>query len=396
MTNSSDVKKHAEFGPSKAHRLVPCPGSLAFCADMPDKSSADADLGTRAHKAAELLLNGTPFNAAFVSEYGYEMSQAVRSYADFIGTRQGTLMVEVELPLDRITGEEGAVGTADSVIVGEDYIEVHDYKHGVGVKVYADGNPQLEMYGLAALDKFGSLFGPFKEVRMFIHQPRLGHVDHVAISAEALYAKRYTFWDAAHLARALKAEGNAAMTRKHLHPGEKQCKFCPGKSVCPELAEYVRVTVGEKFDDLTAEAIDNPVGTLDQDDIATKFGKIALVRLWCNAIEEEAKALANAGLLPGYKMVVSKGGARQWSSAEEAEAAFKSMRLKAEEMYDMKLISPTVAEKLLKSTPKRWKRVEHLIVRGTSSKSLVPLSDPRPAVTPVPEAFEDLTHGGLL
>lgn len=405
-TTSSKVKQHAQFSPSKAHRLVPCPGSLAFCEDYPDKESADAQLGTRAHEAAERLLRGAKYDAVFISEYGVDISQAVITYYDAMMTRHGDLLVEIELPLEGITDEEDAVGTSDAVVLGDGYIEVHDYKHGVGVKVFADDNPQTQMYGLGALDKYAA-FGPFDEVRMFIHQPRLGHLDYAVMSVEALEEKRVVFREAAHVARSLMRANfkgdeieRQRLIAQHMQPGEKQCKFCPGKAACPAFERYVREAVTMKFDDLTEERIAQSVAVQTvgkhEERIADLYRHLGMIEMWVEAVKGEARLLASEGRLPGWKFVEHRAGDRVWSSEEEAVQVLKSMRLRDDQMYSQKLITPAACEKLLKKTPKRWVRMQQLITRGAPAKSLVRDSDPRPAIVATADKFDDESEGGLV
>ena len=62
------------------------------------------------------------------------------------------------------------------------------------------------------------------------------------------------------------------------------------------------------------------------------------------------------------------------------------MRLKKEEMYNFKLISPTQAEKLLKKeSPRRWTKLEALISRADGKPTIAPEADPRPAHIVNPE-----------
>jgi hypothetical protein len=63
------------------------------------------------------------------------------------------------------------------------------------------------------------------------------------------------------------------------------------------------------------------------------------------------------------------------------------MRLKQEQMYNFKLISPTQADKLLaKESPRRWKKVEALVTQRDGSPSVAPESDKRPALVIAPPA----------
>jgi acetyl-CoA carboxylase alpha subunit len=98
--------------------------------------------------------------------------------------------------------------------------------------------------------------------------------------------------------------------------------------------------------------------------------------------------------------VQGRKGARQWADAKAAEDVLKAMRVKAEDMYEMKLISPTTAEKLHKAGvigPRQWPRVQELIVQNEGKPHVAPESDSRPAlvVTPVVEEFADLTTEDL-
>jgi hypothetical protein len=64
------------------------------------------------------------------------------------------------VPIDHITGEYGATGTADAVLVIEwpdntSWIDVWDLKYGCGVEVEAENNEQGMMYALGAIEKTG-------------------------------------------------------------------------------------------------------------------------------------------------------------------------------------------------------------------------------------------------
>ncbi|MNV60229.1 hypothetical protein D3C71_1526840 [compost metagenome] len=68
------------------------------------------------------------------------------------------------------------------------------------------------------------------------------------------------------------------------------------------------------------------------------------------------------------------------------------MRLKVDQMYDFKLISPTTAEKVLKeANPRKWNKLQPLIGRSDGKPSVAPASDKRPALSmAIAEQFEEL------
>ncbi len=56
--------------------------------------------------------------------------------------------------------------------------------------------------------------------------------------------------------------------------------------------------------------------------------------------------------------------------------------------YDQKLISPTTAEKVLKDQPRRWARLQAHITQKSGSPSVVPVADPRQALSPAISSSE--------
>jgi hypothetical protein len=384
-----------------------CPGSVQACADLPDESSKFADEGTAAHfLASECLGRGDePFshlgrtilvsrdgaewlpegwaagNAASSFLVDQDMCLAVRDYVDYVrGVSKatgGALLVEQRLPISSLTGESGAHGTADAVILAEREIIVIDLKYGRGVAVDAEDNEQLQIYALAALREFG-LAQDFDQVRMVIHQPRLGAVSEATLSID----------DLAYFGeRVLEAAGFTQYPDPRLNPSEKACRFCRAKATCPALRDEV------------IEAFDATPVPADQGEqvLADCMGKVDLIEGWCKAVRAEAEARLLAGKpVPGWKLVQGKKGNRKWSSDADAEAMLKAMRIPHDRMYDYAVISPTSAEKLAKAEvigPRQWPRVAALITQAEGKPSVAPESDKRPALvmSAVADAFNDVT-----
>jgi hypothetical protein len=176
-------------------------------------------------------------------------------------------------------------------------------------------------------------------------------------------------------------------------PGEKQCRFCKAKAVCPALAKHVEETIGSDFEAMANPAtpdgdVEYAVETLDNERLGVIYESLDLIDSWAKAVRGRIEhELLNGNVVPGVKLVQGRRGHRQWSSTEEAEALLKSMRLKQKQMYNFKLISPTQADKLLaKESPRRWKKVEALVTQRDGSPSVAPESDKRPALVIAPPA----------
>lgn len=403
---------HAQFSPSSSDRWGACPASVKACEGLPDTAGGDAREGTDAHWLSESLLdayidgkypsngaasavgqtlpNGTVVDADFATYVDEYVDYVIELHKSLAGS---TLMVEQKLPIGLITGERNssdtgpATGTADAVILHGDEIIVIDLKFGRGVEVNAERNPQLGMYGLAATMEY-ELLGDYKTVRCVIVQPRKRHLSEYVWTLEELQAL------GVELAAAVE---NAKSDNPTFMPGEKQCRFCRAKAGCKALQAEVwgathdgsgPSTVGD-FDDLTV-ATPSEVAMCDNDWVGAAMAKVDLIESWCKSIRAEAERRLLAGEpVRGFKLVQGKRGNRQWRDAEEAEATMKAMRVKHDQMYEYKLITPTTAEKLAKAEaigPRQWPKLAALIVQSEGSPSVAPESDKRPALAVVASA----------
>jgi hypothetical protein len=154
----------------------------------------------------------------------------------------------------------------------------------------------------------------------------------------------------------------------------------------------------EEFADM---GVANPKAEDDAEWLGACLTKVDLIEDWCKAIRAEAERRLLAGdKVPGFKVVQGKKGNRQWADAKVAEETLKTMRVKLEDMYDFKLISPTTADKLAKAGtigPRQWPKLQSLITQNEGKPHVAPESDSRPAlvVTPVVEDFNDVTADDL-
>lgn len=441
------MSTHARLSPSGSYRWMTCPGSVAMEDGEPADSSEYSDEGTAAHALAAVCLKEGAHPAAYLGrilevvngvcllgyegptpeklrghaedirrefEVDYDFAAGVNAYVQHIREYAGTtdsglplheLFIEQLLPIGHITGEEGAEGMGDAIIITADgdELQAHDLKFGMGVKVYAKANPQALLYLLGTLKKWP---GNYSRFRVIIHQPRLNHLDEWDCDRATLDAF------AQHAATRAGVAMMAFQTRKDwlplgdslaLVPSDAACSFCKAKAKCPALAKHVTDTVGADFAVLGDLAVngDTTISTMDLIPIDTavlglKLRAVDLIEDWCKAIRAKVEgALFEHGNSTdamqnlGHKLVQGRKSNRFWSNDTEAEATLKHMRLKQDEMYTFKLITPTKAEAFLKEQPKRWAKVAPLIRQNDGKPSVAPLNDPRPALVlrPVADDF---------
>ena len=400
---------HAKLSPSGAHRWMACSGSVGLEAPFPDSSSVYAAEGTVAHDVAAQCLIDDRDPASFIGDvmevdgFTFTVDKAMADYvADYVKlvrdlAKGKTLYAESKVPIDHLTGEEGATGTSDAVIidVADRNLSIVDLKYGMGVTVDATDNPQLMMYALGALEMYNVLCD-FDTVSMYIHMPRLNYVGECHMTTEDLLKFADQVREAAgyvQLAQSLDmSDPTDDLVKGFFTPGEKQCRFCKAKATCPALRAEVTEIVGGSatVDEFLPDVPDMQTG---DNYLSMAMAKVGLVEDWCKGVRAEVERRLLAGqTVDGFKLVEGRKGNRKWSNETEAEALLKSFRMRQDEMYDMSLISPTKAEKMFKSNPKRWEKVEALTTRSDGKPSVAFATDKRSemAVPSVADDFRDL------
>lgn len=415
-------KDHAELGPSSWDRWSNCPGSVILSRGLPRTTSIYAAEGTVAHEIADRVLREEVAEAKELLDQTFqceghdivvdeEMVDAVNFYVDYVRqlapNDDDIILPEQQVPIGHLTGESGATGTSDSIVIasGGKLMHVVDLKYGKGVRVNAEDNGQAKMYALGALHKFGAVYEDVEEVEIHIVMPRLED----GVTSEVLsIGELEEFKDEVELAAGavelvesamLQADDVEQVGLDFLVVGEKQCKFCPAASGCPAMKAHVSTSLAtisdctaEDFADLTlpkqaAKAVVGP--EVPAEKIAEFLRAVPLIEAAITAVRAEAERRLFAGEeVPGFYLGVGRKGNRKWVDGAEEELK-KRLGAKA---YEKKLIGVPAAEKAFKSKPRTWKKIEDLITQSEGKPSVCMVGDKNPVYTPVSaEDFADLS-----
>lgn len=373
---------HALLSSSSASRWTTCHGSVGLTMDMPEEVSPYADDGTRMHeKAAKAIIAREPIPAQPGSP-----EELLNEYINFVldEARGNVLKVETRVPLVGITGEVGAYGTADAIVIKDDLIHVIDLKWGAGVPVDAEGNKQLSIYAMAALDMMAGDTG-INRVRMTIVQPRVGdgRPRSWEISVDELNVLRKDIRNHADIAMQMAA----GIIEPEFCPSKEACRFCKARGSCKHFAAF----------SLNAAGIEPQFDSMDMPMTPAERGRllnaVPTVEAWLKAFTDESLKLALDGqIAEGYKLVRGRPGIRKWTDDEDAEKMLERMKVAKADRTVSKVISPTAAQKLVKAkklSEAQWTKLEELITRSEGALALAPESDKRPAVDPpsVADAF---------
>jgi len=418
---------HAILSPSAADRWATCPGSVYLSKDRVDESSEYADEGTVAHflasecleqevdaahfKGQSILVPKSggaswleegwePGNAAAAFEVDDDMAEEVQKYLTYV--RQ--VSVGAELFVERtytIACVPDCFGTSDATVLHADgELHVIDLKYGRGVEVSAVENKQMMLYALGAIDAF-ALTHDIQTVRMTVHQPRQNNVSEWSISLEDLLTAGGRFKTAGEFA--MQFHNGRVPVADDFTPSESACRFCPARGNCEALANFCLTTLADDFVDLdiadktlpvVVDAATERVGVLNNIQLGKLMQNIGLIEIWTKAVRAQVESELLLGRpVYGHKLVEGRKGKREWIDEKDVEETLKRMRMKKGEMYDFKVISPSTAEKLFKTSPRRWDRVRDHITQANGKPSVAPEADPRPALVIAPlEDFDDLTQ----
>ena len=406
---------HAVLGASSAHRWLIFTPSARLCEKLTSRfgseSSPYAAEGTKAHALAEIKVRLAYYKAdgmtaakhsrmspeqqeaylgindfrfkALRNELGdipKDMEQATDSYCDIVMEKYLSAkeadpgaQLYLEQRLDYSAWVPSGFGTGDCIIVSDSLLEVCDYKHGKGIPVDSVGNPQLRLYGLGAMERFGRLYD-FQSVRMTIIQPRLD-----SVSEETLTCDDLTSWAAEEVVEKAKQAWTGS---GEFVPGE-HCRFCAAKAVCS-----ARVAQAMRMFQYGLEA----PGLIPDEQIPSILGMLNDAEAWIKDIRAYAENQALHGQVwPGWKLVHGKKPNRQWSDPEEVKAQLLRAGYPADQFQEVKLKPVGEIEKALGK--KAFQAlVGGLVSQGEGKLTLVPADDKRVEFASADADFQDLIN----
>ena len=362
------MANHALLSASASHRWLNCPPSARLCEGYDDKGSNFAAEGSDAHSLCEYKLRKALGMEAHdptedLSWYDAEMEDAAESYAAFImelvAEARKTCsdpVVLVEQRLDYSRYVPAGFGTGDCVLIADGSLHIVDFKYGRGILVEAEGNPQMKLYALGALEIFDCLYD-IQTISMTIYQPRRSNVSTCSLPrAELMDWAEKVLIPTAELAFAGDGEYQCG----------EWCQFCKAKADCCERARMNMALARYEF---------RQPPLLSDEEIEEILGQLDSLTDWAADIRAYAlQAALNGKHWSGYKLVEGRS-VRKYTDEQAVAAAVKEAGFNPYE--EPKLLGVTAMTTLLGR--KQFNDIlGSLVTRSQGKPALVPETDKRP------------------
>ena len=361
-------KAHSILSASSSHRWLNCPPSARLCETYEDKGSDYAAEGTDAHSLCEYKLRlALGMEATDPTEhltwYNEEMEDCANGYASYIlelveAAKETCAdpVVLIEQRVDFSRWVEQGFGTSDAIIISDGTLHVVDYKHGLGVLVEADNNPQMMCYALGALELFDAIYD-IDAVAMTVYQPRRQNVSTFEMSKDDLFR-----W----ADEVLKPTAELAFAGDGNFLCGEWCGFCKAKHECRARAEANLLLAQYDF---------KLPPLLEDTEIEVILSRADQLVSWVNDIKEYALQQAISGKeWTGFKLVEGRSNRRYTDEV----AVTKTVTDAGFDPYERKLLGITAMQKLLGKS-----RFDELLLayieKPQGKPTLVPESDKRPA-----------------
>ena len=380
------ARAHAALSASSSHRWMMCPPSVKLSGQFADKPSPYAEEGTFLHELSELKLHRylgdmTPevLEAQYAAHrdndfYSDEAESVTDEYVDFcIETIESVrascpdplILVEHRMDFSEYVPE--GFGTGDLFIVADGVLEVVDFKGGRGVRVEAERNSQLMLYGLGALLEFDPLYD-IRNVRMTIVQPRLNNISTYETTTDELIR-----W----AEKEVRPKALLAYEGKGEFCAGEWCRFCRARYTCRKRSEY-HIRLAER--DFKAPDLLTDEEILDILPVAESLNN------WvADLIAYATQQAVDGKTWPGYKLVAGRSVRKYTSEAEVIRAATEAGYT---DIYKTTLLGVGDLEKRM-GRKKFSELLGKYVVKPVGAPQLVPESDPRKPYAGAASDFND-------
>lgn len=399
----SSSNSHALLSPSAASRWLICTPAPRLEADLPDSTSAYAAEGTLAHSVCELfarkkftIIKPSTHSAALrklkkQELWQDEMLTTAEVYTEHLAERamafEARPYMAFEVKVDLTDYVPEAFGTCDCVMIGGEELIITDYKHGKGVPVSPENNPQMMLYALGALKLYRPIYGDaIKTVSMYIDQPRLNSYGGYTTTVDELLA-----WGE----NAVKPKASLAFAGLgDFIPGD-HCRFCRAKAQC--RARAGAHTALEDFKDCIPAGSVKEGSLVPQEyahigsngsevhplltdaEIGDLLARGKSLVDWYNSLESYAlNTLLNGGTIPGYKAVEGTSKTTFAPDYDTAAAVLINAGYDRATLYKETPETLTALDKLVGGRPKLKELLGDHLYKPAGKPTLAPENDKRP------------------
>jgi hypothetical protein len=390
-----------KFRPSDFSRWGTCTASPAATAGVKSEQKSYAAEGTVAHELHAICLSMGLEPRSFIgdtievkdlgpSKIDADMAEAVDESIQYVNDHvpaHWERFVEHKVDLSwLVPDQKGVVDLA--AFDQENCTELHilDYKHGKGVKVFAEKNGELMLHALGVTRDLMNSAQRSKLEKIVLHilQPRIGHLDRWELTKGEL--ERFAVQVQGKHVEALDPE------KRKFVPSIEGCRFCPIKHDCRTLKESIFAKILDDPNGVGVELKDPD--RMSPEELAGMHEWFDFIGAWAtNAKDHMLKSALKGTVYPGLKLIKGRAGKNSWVDEDKAEQYMREeKKLEDFEIFEQVLISPSKFETQVgKKNAGDLKKLK-LVKQSDGSPQLVSEDTPgAPWVAAELSEFDDIT-----
>ena len=397
------TRAHAVCSASSSKMWSHCTPSARLQELFPSETTVYAERGTYVHELAEYKLNKLhkkrvqrPQSEHYDDEDAEQNSdlyvEIVTEAEEAMKAEHGEVMLLVEEKVDFSPWVTEGFGSCDAMLCSPGELRILDYKNGFQY-VDANGNSQMQLYALGALNAYDFIFD-FQKVSMTIVQPNAENISTYTVTKQELLD--FGEWIKPRAKAAFEGTGEQV-------PGD-HCMWCRAKPVCEARKAEALALAQEEFLDLdagtavlddgsdeitdasapytpdTSTAVFRQPGLVQKNEIERILPLLNRNRDWIESVFAyvSSEAIMHGVHWDGYKIVQGRSK-RVFTDIKAVEKAARDNGYT--DIYKTEMISLTEMEKLMGK--KNFASIltdNGLVLKPPGKLTLVPEDDPREAV----------------